>query len=80
MLTRIALFLAASVLPVALWYHNKFVFDLNNLLEVDPSKKDAVLVTGASSGIGRDAALSLASQGFTVFACIRKPKDGEPRG
>ena len=37
----------------------------------------AVLVTGASSGIGRDCALRLASSGFRVFAGIRRVEDGE---
>jgi NAD(P)-dependent dehydrogenase (short-subunit alcohol dehydrogenase family) len=35
-----------------------------------------VLVTGASSGIGRATALHLARSGFHVFAGIRKPADG----
>jgi NAD(P)-dependent dehydrogenase (short-subunit alcohol dehydrogenase family) len=37
----------------------------------------AVLVTGASSGIGRECALRLASRGFQVFAGVRKDGDGE---
>ena len=37
----------------------------------------AVLVTGASSGIGRECALRLASSGFRVFAGVRKNEDGE---
>jgi len=36
-----------------------------------------VLVTGASTGIGRDACLDLASIGFTVYAGVRKTEDGE---
>ena len=36
-----------------------------------------VLVTGASTGIGRETALLLAKQGFTVFAGVRKLADGE---
>ena len=40
------------------------------------TKKSAVLVTGASSGIGRSAALALAKQGFTVLAGVRKTSDG----
>ncbi len=35
----------------------------------------AVLVTGASSGIGRDAAFHLARNGFHVFATYRKDSD-----
>lgn len=36
-----------------------------------------VLVTGASSGIGRDATLRLAELGYTVMAGIRHDADGE---
>jgi NAD(P)-dependent dehydrogenase (short-subunit alcohol dehydrogenase family) len=36
----------------------------------------AVLVTGASSGIGKACALLLDRQGFTVFAGVRKHDDG----
>jgi NAD(P)-dependent dehydrogenase (short-subunit alcohol dehydrogenase family) len=35
----------------------------------------AVLVTGASSGMGRACALRLANGGFTVFAAVRKHRD-----
>lgn len=37
----------------------------------------AVLVTGASSGIGKECALRLASSGFLVFAGVRNNEDGE---
>ena len=37
----------------------------------------AVVITGASSGIGRGCALHLDSLGFQVFAGVRKPSDGE---
>lgn len=36
-----------------------------------------VLVTGASRGLGRSVALELARCGFSVFAGIRRPADGE---
>ena len=36
-----------------------------------------VLVTGASTGIGRATALWLADAGFRVFGGVRKPADGE---
>ncbi|WP_084420895.1 SDR family oxidoreductase [Henriciella litoralis] len=37
-----------------------------------------VVITGASSGIGRAAAEYLAGQGWRVFAGVRKMSDGEP--
>ena len=37
-----------------------------------------VVVTGASTGIGRAAAEHLAAQGWKVFAGVRKHSDGEP--
>jgi NAD(P)-dependent dehydrogenase (short-subunit alcohol dehydrogenase family) len=39
--------------------------------------RGAVLVTGASSGIGRACSLALARQGFHVFAGVRQPQDGQ---
>jgi NAD(P)-dependent dehydrogenase (short-subunit alcohol dehydrogenase family) len=36
----------------------------------------AVVITGASTGIGRACALTLASRGFQVFAGVRKEEDG----
>jgi len=39
-------------------------------------EKSAVLVTGASSGIGRETVLLLAGKGFQVFAGVRKVADG----
>ena len=35
-----------------------------------------VLVTGASSGIGRSTALLLSARGYHVYAGVRKPADG----
>ena len=43
---------------------------------VPGESRGAVLVTGASSGIGRATALRLAREGFTVFAGVRKEEDG----
>jgi len=37
----------------------------------------AVLITGCSSGIGRQTAITLADRGFIVFAAIRKEGDAE---
>jgi NAD(P)-dependent dehydrogenase (short-subunit alcohol dehydrogenase family) len=39
--------------------------------------RGAVVITGASSGIGRTCALSLDALGFRVFAGVRKSSDGE---
>ncbi|MEL7128259.1 MAG: SDR family oxidoreductase [Pseudomonadota bacterium] len=38
----------------------------------------SVVITGASSGIGRATAEFLAGKGWTVFAGVRKAADGEP--
>lgn len=43
-----------------------------------PPPGSAVVISGASSGIGRAAAEELAALGFTVFAGVRKIADGEP--
>jgi short-subunit dehydrogenase len=36
-----------------------------------------IVITGCSSGIGKESALLLASQGFKVFATVRKEKDAK---
>src|SRR5690242_6142897 len=41
------------------------------------SRSPAVLVTGASSGMGRACAFRLAREGFTVFAGVRKERDAQ---
>ena len=38
-------------------------------------RREAVVVTGASSGIGAGAALLLAREGFIAFACVRNDAD-----
>ncbi len=42
----------------------------------DQGNQRAVLVTGASTGIGRAIALALDAEGFQVFAGVRKQADG----
>jgi NAD(P)-dependent dehydrogenase (short-subunit alcohol dehydrogenase family) len=37
----------------------------------------SVVITGASSGIGRDATLYLSGLGYRVFAGVRRPDDGD---
>ena len=44
----------------------------------EPSaSRDVVVITGASTGIGRATALYLAGKGLRVLAGVRKPSDGE---
>jgi NADP-dependent 3-hydroxy acid dehydrogenase YdfG len=38
-------------------------------------RENVVLITGASSGMGRATALFLAQKGFKVYAGSRKPKN-----
>jgi NADPH:quinone reductase-like Zn-dependent oxidoreductase len=48
--------------------------------DAQPAVRRAVLVTGASSGIGRKTTELLAQHGFFVFAGARKPEDLEALG
>jgi len=44
---------------------------LNSAVEKNPIARGAVLVTGASSGIGKAIALNLRNRGYRVFASVR---------
>ena len=48
-----------------------------SLLAADDEKQKAVLITGASTGIGRNAAETLAKAGYFVYAGARKAEDLE---
>ena len=41
------------------------------------SESPAVVITGASTGIGRASAIDLAKRGFRVFAGVRRDEDGK---
>lgn len=41
------------------------------------TSRDVVVITGASTGIGRETALYLAGKGVRVLAGVRRPSDGE---
>ncbi|KAI9136746.1 hypothetical protein BKA69DRAFT_1128830 [Paraphysoderma sedebokerense] len=43
----------------------------------NPESLPAVVVTGSSTGIGRDVCLHLAKQGYVVFAGVRRVEDGQ---
>jgi len=45
--------------------------------QMNSSDGKAVVVTGCSSGIGRQVAVTLAENGFLVFATVRKESDAE---
>jgi NAD(P)-dependent dehydrogenase (short-subunit alcohol dehydrogenase family) len=46
-------------------------------MDESSSDRGAVVITGASTGIGRAAALHLAGKGLRVFAGVRTASDGE---
>lgn len=49
----------------------------NSVVDADLTKQKTVMITGANSGIGKAAAIQLASQGHHVFLACRNPQRGE---
>jgi len=72
-------FVFATVLYMALYWAPVSVLDLLTSRSFPVHSHDeiegAIFISGCSSGIGRHAALSLAEQGYHVFATVRKEKD-----
>jgi NAD(P)-dependent dehydrogenase (short-subunit alcohol dehydrogenase family) len=64
----------AVALAVALLYRFAVRSGSNR---VKPFSNAAILITGTSTGIGATSAVNFATQGFTVFATVRKAADGE---
>ena len=64
--------LSCIFVTVALFYTVRFSFSREYHVH---TTSGIVLITGASSGIGRHAAIFLASAGFHVFAGVRKESD-----
>jgi hypothetical protein len=58
----------AALCAVALQYAVDFAFQPTFTVHGGPG---AIVVTGASSGIGEHAAIALAELGYTVFAGVR---------
>ena len=50
---------------------------MNATLADSGATRGAVVITGASTGIGQACALSLDTLGFRVFAGVRRTEDGE---
>lgn len=53
------------------------ILDAHTAPQALPKPTQAIVVTGASSGIGREIALTLSRGGFLVYAGARKPADIE---
>jgi NAD(P)-dependent dehydrogenase (short-subunit alcohol dehydrogenase family) len=49
--------------------------EISGVQSAEPTKAKAVLVTGASTGIGRKITERLAADGYFVYATARKPED-----
>ncbi|MEO1247255.1 MAG: SDR family oxidoreductase [Pseudomonadota bacterium] len=72
-----------SIRSLAIWFPLILLFVLPPAVQAAPeteAAQKAVLVTGASSGIGRNIAERLAREGFLVYAGARKDEDLQELG
>lgn len=69
--TRIANICVAAILALTM------LVTMRVAISAEPTVQKAVLVTGASTGIGRNIAERLAAEGYFVYAGARKDKDLE---
>ena len=67
----------AALVLVVLVFLNVGSVTRFKVLQPSSTQGYAVIITGASRGIGQSAALRLESLGYTVFAGVRKATDGE---
>ncbi|MCH8059355.1 MAG: SDR family NAD(P)-dependent oxidoreductase [Proteobacteria bacterium] len=67
----------AKVLPIGALVLLIFPIGTTPVWPAEPLQQKAVLVTGASTGIGRNIAERLAAEGYFVYAGARKHKDIE---
>jgi NADPH:quinone reductase-like Zn-dependent oxidoreductase len=80
-LYRFRLWHTALLLTLAFLLDIPFLIDRLTTMPYTVHTKGGVLITGASTGIGRDAAVALASKhkGFVVYAGVRNGMKGERR-
>ena len=69
--SRFQIFLQFAALPVVIYVLLQFAFRVPYTVY----DSGVIIVTGASTGIGRHAAETLAAKGFHVFAGVRKESD-----
>jgi len=67
--------IALVIVPVAVLLH--YALRHASREEYPVHEKGGILVTGASSGIGKDAAIELSRKGYMVFAGVRSQKDAD---